>query len=81
VLRDETAGLYLAPSQPALRRTQRRTTMHTISLSAEKFADHDDCLAAAADWYVELHPEAEGWDLAPRWASEDREEILLSVPA
>jgi hypothetical protein len=55
--------------------------MVTVTLNAGTFADDDDCLAAAAAWYVERNPELAGWDLEPRWASDDREEILLTVPA
>jgi len=55
--------------------------METVTLRADTFAGDDDCLAAAAAWYVERNPELAGWDLDPRWASDDREEILLTVPA
>jgi hypothetical protein len=55
--------------------------MKTVTLNAETFADYDDCLAAAAAWYIDQRPELTGWDLNPRWASDERDEILLSVPA
>jgi hypothetical protein len=55
--------------------------MVTVTLQAETFAGDDDCLAAAAAWYVERNPELTGWDLDARWASEDRDQILLTVPA
>jgi hypothetical protein len=55
--------------------------MVTVTLNAGTFAGADDCLAAAAAWYVERNPELAGWNLAPRWASDDRDEILLTVPA
>lgn len=55
--------------------------MKTITLAAETFENHDDCLAAAAAWYIDQHPELTGWDLDARWASDERDEILLSVPA
>ena len=59
----------------------------TIEISSAPYADHDDCLAAAAADYVSDHPEAEGWDLGARWAGgddgdgTDRSTILLDVPA
>lgn len=56
----------------------------TIEISARDFADYDDCLAAAAAQYIEDHPDAEGWDLNPRWVGGDdgdREYIALDVPA
>lgn len=52
--------------------------MPTITVRAD--ADQDDCLTAAADEYVAEHPELAGWDLAPRWADEDRERVALTVP-
>lgn len=52
----------------------------TIRIPAARYIDFDDCLAAAAENYVEQHPEAAGWDLSPRWADEQRDEILLDVP-
>lgn len=56
-----------------------KTTLQTITVPADP--DEDDCLSAAADAYVAEHPEAEGWDLRPRWEDEDeRETVLLTVP-
>lgn len=53
----------------------------TIYLPAEQFADHDDSLSAAAE-AVAAKLGLEGWDLSPRWDSDDlREEILIDVPA
>lgn len=52
----------------------------TIRIDAAKYADHDNCLAAAADAYVAAHPEAEGWDLSPRYEDGQRDCILLDVP-
>lgn len=52
----------------------------TIRLPASRFADFDDSLAAAAEDIAEqsnLH----GWDLNPRWEDDEREVILLDVPA
>lgn len=52
----------------------------TITINASKYADHDDCLSAAADDYADEHG-LEGWDLEPRWGDDNRETILLTVPA
>lgn len=54
--------------------------MKTIEIKAAQYADSDDCLAAAERDYAEAH-DLEGWDLSPRWADDERETILLSVPA
>jgi len=51
-----------------------------VTVSAKSFADSDDCLQAAADAYAAKHG-LTGWDLAPRWADDSREEIVLTVPA
>lgn len=56
------------------------TNHTTITVSAKQYEDYDDCLAAAAADYVSEHPETEGYDMAPRWADDDREAILLDVP-
>lgn len=50
-----------------------------IVIDAKRYEDFDDCLSAAADDYAAKHG-LEGWDLAPRWADEQRDEILLTVP-
>lgn len=55
--------------------------MTTITISAHQFSDSDDCLAAAAQHYIAEHPDLVGWDLDPKWADDDREEIILTVPA
>lgn len=59
------------------------TKTHTVSITvpAAKYADHDDCLAAAAADYLADHPDLAGWDLSPSWVDEQRDEIALSVPA
>lgn len=54
--------------------------MEQIKITVPANADADDCLRAAVDAYIAEHPEAAGWDLLPRWADEDREEIVLTVP-
>jgi hypothetical protein len=50
----------------------------TVIVPADPNAD--DCLTAAAESYIAAHPDLEGWDLCPRWADEDREEVALTVP-
>lgn len=50
-----------------------------ITVSAKQYEDFDDCLTAAAEAYAAEHDLA-GWDLAPRWADEQRDEIILTVP-
>lgn len=50
-----------------------------ITISARKYEDHDDCLSAAAEDYAAEH-DLQGWDLSPRWADNQREAIVLSVP-
>ena len=56
-------------------------TLATIYLPAAQFSDFDDCLTAAAD-AVATKLGLEGWDLSPRWDSDDlRDEILVDVPA
>ena len=51
----------------------------TIIVRAD--SDADDCLAAAVERYIDEHPEAEGWDLRPRWVDDDdRELVALTVP-
>lgn len=50
-----------------------------VRIAADKYVDFDDCLQAAADEYAEQHDLA-GWDLAPRWADNQRDEIILTVP-
>lgn len=52
----------------------------TIRLPAAQFADYDDCLSAAAKM-IAAERGLEGWDLSPRWANEQRDEILIDVPA
>lgn len=57
--------------------------MTTIDILVRADTDADDCLASAQEEYVADHPEAEGYDLDPRWEGGDdgdREFIVLSVP-
>jgi hypothetical protein len=52
----------------------------TVAIPAERYEHVDDCLgAAAADAKALLGLDA--WNLRPRWADEQRECILLDVPA
>lgn len=53
----------------------------TIAVNARLYEDEDDCLAAAEADYIDQHPEAAGWDIGARWADDQRETILLDVPA
>ena len=50
-----------------------------VVVPAAQYEDFDDCLTAAADEYAAKHDLA-GWDLAPRWADNQRDEIILTVP-
>ena len=50
-----------------------------ITVSAAQYEDADDSLTAAANDYAAAHDLA-GWDLAPRWANNQRDEIILTVP-
>jgi hypothetical protein len=52
-----------------------------IEITVSANADLDDCLAEAAAEYISEHPELRGYDLSPRWANEDREQVVLTVPA
>jgi hypothetical protein len=52
----------------------------TVTVPAARYADADDCLAAAEQDYAAEHDLA-GWDLAPQWADDQRDEIVLTVPA
>lgn len=60
--------------------TTTNSTPVEIKINARRYEDHDDCLTAAADEYAAKHDLA-GWDLSPRWADEQRNEIILTVPA
>lgn len=55
-------------------------TQTTLHIPAELFADFDDSLTAAAN-AVAAKLDLECWDLSPRWADDQRNEILLDVPA
>jgi hypothetical protein len=54
-------------------------TSTTVTVPAARYADHDDSLAAAAEDYARDH-RLVGWDLAPAWADDERDEIVLTVP-
>lgn len=51
-----------------------------ITIDARPYEGHDDCLAAAAADMIAQHPRLRGWNLSPRWADDDREAIVLTVP-
>lgn len=55
-------------------------TTTTVEIDAARYEDSDDCLTDAATDYAQEHGLA-GWDLSPRWASEQRERIVLTVPS
>lgn len=56
------------------------TTMTTVRISAKRYTDSDDCLADAAADYAREHG-LDGWDLDARWEDDQRDAILLTVPA
>lgn len=51
----------------------------TIRIPAARFEDYDDSLAEA-ERYTQQEYNAIGWDMNPRWANDERDEILLDVP-
>ncbi len=51
----------------------------TVTVDARKYQDEDDCLAAA-ERDAQVQYGLEGWDLNPRWADDQRERIVLSLP-
>lgn len=54
--------------------------MSTIRIHARRYEDEDDCLSACeAD--IRQRARLQEWDLNPRWEDEQREAILLDVPA
>lgn len=53
----------------------------TIRVKAAQYTGHDDCLSAAAADYVDEHPDLDGYDLDARWEDDERDVILLTVPA
>ena len=56
------------------------TTHTTLTIPAAQYADADDCLAAAAADVAQEHGVPAGYDMSPRWADDDRDEILVDVP-
>lgn len=52
----------------------------SVELYVAANADADDCLADAAEQYIAEHADLAGWDLAPRWADEGRDAVVLTVP-
>lgn len=51
-----------------------------IRVSAAAYADHDNPLTAAVRDYMRQHPALRGWELTSRWATDDRDEIIITVP-
>ena len=56
-------------------------TSKSVEIFVAANDDADDCLADAAESYISAHPELDGYDLSPRWADDDRESVVLLVPA
>lgn len=52
---------------------------HTIRVPAARYEDYDDCLTAAAHDAADEYG-IHGYDMDPRWADDDRDEILLDIP-
>lgn len=55
-------------------------TTYTLRIDATRYEDHDDCLSAAAADVAQARGLA-GWDLSPRWEDDQRETILINIPA
>jgi hypothetical protein len=54
--------------------------MTTLRIDSRRYEDSDDCLAAcAADVATDLG--LEGWSLSPRWEDDERDAILVDIPA
>lgn len=53
----------------------------TIKVSARSYEDADDCLSAAAADIVDEMGMCDGYDVNPRWGSDERDFILMDVPA
>ncbi len=52
----------------------------TIRIPAAQYQDFDNCLEAAAD-DVAADRGLQGWDLNPRWEDDQRDTILIDIPA
>lgn len=52
----------------------------TMRLAAGPFAHHDNCLLAAAAYFAQGR-DLDGYDLSPRWEDNQRDIILLDIPA
>lgn len=56
-------------------------TKHTtIRVAAARYEDEDDCLSAAAET-VARERDLTGYDLDARWEDDERDAILLDIPA
>jgi hypothetical protein len=56
------------------------TTTTAIRIDASRYEDSDDCLRTAAD-AIATDRGLEGWDLSPRWEDDQRDTVLVDVPA
>ena len=52
----------------------------TVTVDAARYENEDNCLAVAAADAAKARG-LQNWDLNPRWADNQRNEILLDVPA
>ena len=52
----------------------------TLRIPASKYESFDDCLSAAADDVAEERG-LQGWELNARWEDDQRDIILIDVPA
>lgn len=54
--------------------------MTTIRIDAARYEDEEDCLSRAA---IDIAREREliGWALGARWENDERDGILLDIPA
>lgn len=51
-----------------------------ITVQSKRYEDYDNSLGAAAREYAEDH-DLEMWQVEARWADDERDEIVLTVPA
>ena len=75
---EEAAMQEIAAKVIAVRWPRKPEAM--IEIDAAKYEDHDDCLAAAVR-DVQKARGLKGWALRARWADDNRETILIDVPA
>lgn len=51
-----------------------------ITVSAKHYVGYDDSLEAARLTYLEEHESVDDWQVEARWADDERDEIVLTVP-